>query len=167
MEIILHGTGAGTPSGNRGASAATFGFDSGDILLIDAGEGCSRAIIRDGRNLHKITTVVLSHMHADHWTGLPNLVMAWIIGRRETPVDLYLPPRSLHFFRSVLSNSWMLQKPLPFELRMSELQPLLLSEEWSLRPFRTSHLDKFMGSEEADLLSFPSLTHTDWWLRCG
>ncbi|MGE3802244.1 MAG: MBL fold metallo-hydrolase [Candidatus Kapaibacterium sp.] len=156
MNIILHGTGAGTPSGNRGASSATFRFDSGDVLLVDAGEGCSRAMIRDGRNLHEITTVVVSHMHVDHWTGLPNLVMAWIIGGREAPVDLYLPPRSLNFFRSILSNSWMLQKRLPFDLRLRELQPLQLPEEWSLRPFRTSHLDKFIGTEEADILSFPS-----------
>ena len=156
MNIILHGTGAGTPSGNRGASAATVAFEDGSLLLIDAGEGCCRGMIRDGRELNDVTSVVISHMHADHWAGLPNLVMAWIISKREKPVDLYLPPRSLNFFRSLLTASLLLVNRLPFELRMVELKSFPLPGEWTLRPFRTSHLDKYAEVIEAQSLSFPS-----------
>ncbi len=156
MNIILHGTGAGTPSGNRGASAATVAFDGGSLLLIDAGEGCSRSMMRDGRNLNDVAVVAVSHMHADHWAGLPNLVMGWSIGQRHDPVDIYLPPRSLNFFRSALSSSLMLETRLPFELRMQELKTIPLSDEWRLRPFRTSHLDKYAEQAEAKSLPFPA-----------
>lgn len=156
LRILLHGTGAGNPSGDRGASAASVAFGDGSILLLDAGEGCSRALLRDGVRLNDIAVVVVSHMHADHWAGLPNLVMGWSLGKRTAPVDLYLPPNSIEFFRTILRKSYVLPDRLDFPLRFQELDFLSLPDGFRLRPFATSHLEKYRAQAEELGLSYPA-----------
>ncbi|MCE2502458.1 MAG: MBL fold metallo-hydrolase [Chlorobi bacterium] len=153
MKIILHGTGAGHPSASRGASATSLLFSDGNSILIDAGEGCSRAMLRDEVPLNNVTHVVISHTHADHWTGLPNLVMGWILNQRVEPATLILPPGSLDFFAYVLRQSWLLESRRPFELAMKQMGPIELPDQWRLRPFRTSHLDRH--ADEASQISIP------------
>lgn len=155
-QIILHGTGSGNPSGDRGASAASVRFSDGTVLLLDAGEGCSRALLRDGVPLNDIVAVVVSHMHADHWAGLPNLIMGWALGKRTAPVDLYLPPGSLSFFKRVFQTSYILHERLSFVLHLHELCALSLPDGFALRPFATSHLDKYQVLAQEFMLSFPA-----------
>lgn len=156
LRILLHGTGAGNPSGDRGASAASITFGDGSVLLLDAGEGCSRALLRDGIRLNDITTVAVSHMHADHWAGLPNLVMGWSLSKRTAPVDLYLPPGSIEFFRTILRTSYVLPERLDFPLHFHELCPIALPDDFRLRPFGTSHLEKYRAQAAEFKLSYPA-----------
>lgn len=156
VKIILHGTGAGHPSADRGASAASVTFENGDVLLLDTGEGCSRALLRDGIDLNNIGWVAISHMHADHWAGFPNLVMGWALNGRGRPVDVFLPPASEEFFRNILTASYLVPERRSFALNFHELGPCSLPDGWTLRPFRTSHLDKYRQSAEILDLSFPS-----------
>lgn len=156
LQITLHGTGAGHPSGDRGASAATVRFNGGSVLLLDAGEGCSRALIRDGIALEDIVAAAISHMHADHWAGFPNLVMGWSLGNRTSPVDLYLPPGSIDFFRNVLEFSYILPERLGFPMHFHELNRFELPDGWALRPFRTTHLNGYSSHAERLGLSYPA-----------
>ena len=156
MNVLFHGTGSGYPSATRGASAASLLFSDSRSLLIDAGEGCSRAMLRDGLELNNVTNVVISHTHADHWTGLPNLVMGWVLHKRRTPVHLFLPPKSHELIRLALEKSWLLESRRSFELVIENLQSIDLPDRWNLRPFRTTHLDKYTHQVAQKSLPFPS-----------
>ncbi len=163
MRIVFHGTGAGEPSADRGASALSVASANGDILLLDAGEACSRAMIRDGIDLRRITTVAISHTHADHWCGLPALLVAWAMARRTEPVDLYLPPGSLDFFDTIFTTSYTLPDRLPFSLNFHELAPFVLGDDWEVTPFPTTHLDRYKGIAGEHGIPYPAfgyqLTH--------
>ena len=141
MLLTLHGTGGGAPNPDRLASAATLTFSDGSLLQLDAGEGCSRAMKRDGVDLDRIDRVMISHMHADHWCGLPGLVTAWAISKRETPVDVYLPRGKSEFFETVLRSSLSFSAKRPYTLRFHDLAPQSLPDGWSLSFFPTTHLD--------------------------
>ena len=141
MLLTLHGTGGGAPNADRLASAASVRFSDGSIVLFDAGEGCSRALCRDGVDLLKIDRVLVSHMHADHWCGLPGLVTAWSIARRESAVDIHLPFGMIPFFQSVLVNSLSFAAKRSYTIHYHPLAPLPLPDGWSLSLFPTSHLD--------------------------
>jgi len=142
MILTLHGTGAGTPGPDRSASAATATFSDGSVLLLDAGEGCARTMLRDGVDPGRITSVAVSHTHPDHWCGLPGLLMAWAVARRRGSVDLFLPEGTLEFFRSVQIQSMLFPEKIGFEPVYHELRPLDLPGGWRLVPFGTSHLDR-------------------------
>ncbi len=150
IELTLHGTGGGDANADRLASAATIRFSSGSLLQLDAGEGCSRAMRRDGVDLDRIDSVMISHMHADHWCGLPGLVTAWSIAERETPADIYLPHGTIGFFESVLLTSYSFPAKRSFPLRFLELAPLALPEGWSLGLFPTTHLDDVVAQAAAE-----------------
>ncbi len=141
MLLTFHGTGAGEPGGDRLASALSAKFSDGSVLLLDAGEGCSRAMLRDGLDPNRITDVAISHMHADHWGGLTNLIMAWITGERQTPVSIHVPPDTAEFFERMLTISYMFRERLKFDLRFRTLMPFDLKDGWRLETFPTSHLD--------------------------
>ncbi len=141
MKLTFHGTGAGEPGGDRLASALSAQFSDGSILLLDAGEGCSRAMLRDGFDPGLIATVAISHMHADHWAGLPNLIMGWITRGRTSPVRIYVPPGTSAFFEHMLTISYMFRERFAFPLSISALAPCDLPGGWRLETFATSHLD--------------------------
>lgn len=141
MNLTLHGTGAGEPGGDRLASAASARFDDGSLLLLDAGEGCSRAMLRDGVDPQRVATVAISHMHADHWCGYPNLLMAWVGGKREEPVTVHVPPGMRDFFEQLHHASYLFRERLTFDLEYRDLAPFDLRDGWRVEPFPTTHLE--------------------------
>lgn len=141
MILTLHGTGSGDPGGDRFASALSLLFDDQSILLFDAGEACSRGMRRDGVDLNAIRTVAISHMHPDHWCGLPALWVAWMLARRSRPVDIHVPSGTIEFFRGVQLQSHAFPEKLPYEIRYHDLGTFDLPEGWIVDPVPTTHME--------------------------
>lgn len=56
----------------------------GKLMLIDCGEGTQRQIRKQGLSFEAITTVFLTHLHGDHFYGLPGLISSMsMLGRRR------------------------------------------------------------------------------------
>ena len=91
MDLILLGTGSPLPSGNRcGAGNLVTSGDS--TILIDCGWGAARRLIASGVPLAKINTIFFTHMHSDHITDLPDLIMMrWTVGGATLPLTIYGP----------------------------------------------------------------------------
>jgi ribonuclease Z len=142
MRLTLHGTGAGTPGADRTSSALTASFSDGSIFLFDAGDGCTRTLLRDGVDLHRIEAVAISHLHADHWSGLPGLIQAWGVFNRTRSVDIYLPDGTIDFFRSVQIHGYSFPERQSFEIHYHPLRAFDLREGWRVETFPTSHLKK-------------------------
>jgi len=138
--ITFHGTGAGEPNGDRFASAASLRFNDGSNLLIDAGEACSRALVRDNVDCDSIQSVVVSHCHPDHWAGIPGLATAWYCSKRTTPVNLYVPREAVEFVRLALVHSYWFPEVMPCEIRIKPLTTLDLPDGMQLTTFPTTHL---------------------------
>lgn len=142
MILTLHGTGAGIPNRHRLASCISARFANGDRVVFDVGEGASRAMVRDGVDLDSIVTVAVSHMHADHWAGLPGLLTAWNAFDRVRPVDLFLPPGTEDFFARLFLEALQFPQKRAFELHAHRLRDVDLPDGWRLEPFATTHVDR-------------------------
>lgn len=140
MRLILHGTGAGDPSAERLASATTATFSDGEIVLFDAGEGASRAMLRDGVDLAQITAVAISHTHADHWCGLPGLLTAFAVAKRQAPVTILAHPLVLAFLQQATLHSHLFPERLSFTIHWKPLSKFLLPDNWCCLPIPTTHL---------------------------
>ena len=69
------GTGAGSPSLQRGCTATALSL-GGRTYLFDAGEGVQAACMRHPRvKLGDVTKVFITHLHGDHIFGLPGLLL--------------------------------------------------------------------------------------------
>ena len=97
-------------------AAATFLVDCGTTIL----QGLKRARIDPGR----VDFVCLSHLHGDHFGGIPFLFMDFLYeSRRTRPITIYGPPSTERRVRALFGALYERQASdgLPFEVRYVEL----------------------------------------------
>jgi ribonuclease Z len=61
------------------------------FYLVDCGEGAQNRLMRCGINPLKINAVFISHLHGDHFFGLPGLISTLGLSGRGTPLDIFAP----------------------------------------------------------------------------
>jgi ribonuclease Z len=66
----------------------------GERILVDCGEGTQRQLMRSV-GLARVGTILLTHMHGDHYLGLPGLLKTYSLLGREEPL-LLLGPSGLY-----------------------------------------------------------------------
>jgi ribonuclease Z len=90
LSIFFAGTAGSVPSARRGLPALLV-RRGGDRILIDCGEGTQRQLVRSV-GLTDLTDVFLTHLHADHWLGLPGMLKSFELRDRERPLTVHGPP---------------------------------------------------------------------------
>jgi ribonuclease BN (tRNA processing enzyme) len=92
--VTVRVLGCGDAFGSGGRMQACFLVESGaDRLLIDCGATAMVAMRQQGVDPDLIDTVLLSHLHGDHFGGLPFLLMAaQFVNARTRPLVLAGPP---------------------------------------------------------------------------
>jgi ribonuclease Z len=90
LSLFFAGTGGSVPTARRGLPAILM-RRGGDRLLFDCGEGTQRQLLRTV-GLPDIEAVYLTHLHADHWLGLPGMLKSFDLRDRDAPLAVYGPP---------------------------------------------------------------------------
>ena len=108
--------GTGTPGPDPDRSGPATGIVVNDTpYLIDFGPGVVRRVAAAYRNgimafgfgATNLKTVFLTHLHADHTAGYPDLILTpWIMGRRE-PLEVY-GPKGLKAMTNHVTKAWQL-----------------------------------------------------------
>src|SRR5262249_7608439 len=60
--------------------------------LFDCGEGAQMQIARAGLSFHRLAGIFVTHLHGDHFNGLPGLLATMGLDRRERELVLIGPP---------------------------------------------------------------------------
>jgi ribonuclease Z len=90
LSLFFAGTAGSVPSARRGLPALLV-RRGGERILIDCGEGTQRQLVRSV-GLTDLTDVFLTHLHADHWLGLPGMLKSFELRDRERPLTVHGPP---------------------------------------------------------------------------
>jgi len=93
LQLVFLGTGGATPTVERGSPGLLL-IRGGERLLFDCGEGTQRQLMRSA-GLAKIGVIALTHMHGDHYLGLPGLLKTYSLLGRVEPL-LLLGPTGLY-----------------------------------------------------------------------
>jgi ribonuclease Z len=117
LSLFFAGTGGSAPSAHRGLPAIVVRL-GGDRLLFDCGEGTQRQLVRS-IGLLDMECVFVTHLHADHWLGLPGMLKSFALREREQPLVVY-GPRGL---RELMGAMRIVYGRLPYELSVVELEP--------------------------------------------
>lgn len=88
--VKVLGSGAALPTGNRRCSAQVLNIN-GFKLLLDCAEGTQDRIRFCHIRLQSISTVLISHLHGDHFFGLPGLLSTMHLCGRTEPVTVVAP----------------------------------------------------------------------------
>lgn len=100
LRLIPLGTSAGRPTLARGASALAVAGEGGWILC-DCGEGAQVAAQRAGLSLSRIDAVLITHLHGDHFNGLPGLLGTLGLEGRTRPLVVAGPPGLAELLRTL------------------------------------------------------------------
>ncbi len=131
------------PLPNRFLTSAMVRRD-GELFLFDCGEGTQVSLKMLNLKWKKIHSIFISHMHADHVTGLPGILMLSSQVDRDEPLTLYGPPKLKEY---VDANRRILDMYINYEIIVKIAEPgvILETEDFIVRAFRLNHTKPCLG----------------------
>jgi ribonuclease Z len=116
MTVTFLGTSSGVPTLQRNLPCVALQRE-GELFLLDCGEAAQIGMRRVGLGWGRLAAVFISHMHGDHVTGLPGVMMSLQMIGREAPLTLVGPPGLEGWVRCFRRS---LQTGFSYEVRVVE-----------------------------------------------
>jgi ribonuclease Z len=116
LDVALVGTGGMLPLPDRWLASVLLRY-GGHLILFDCGEGTQISLRALGWGIKDIDLILISHVHGDHVTGLPGLLLSQGNSGRTEPLQI-VGPRGLCAIVEALT---VVARHLPFEVRCREL----------------------------------------------
>jgi ribonuclease Z len=141
LSIFFAGTAGSVPTARRGLPASLIRRGA-DRILLDCGEGTQRQLLRSV-GLADITDVFLTHLHTDHWLGLPGMLKSFDLRDRDRPLDVYGPPGVTRLFEA-LKFVW---GGTGYEVTITELAPMepVRRDGYEITPLPVEHRGRAFG----------------------
>lgn len=116
IDVTLIGTGGMVPLPERFLASCLIEYN-GKSILIDCGEGTQISLHKGRLSMNRIDTILITHCHADHVSGLPGLLLTIGNQGRIDPLNIIAPRGSTRYLNSLL----VVCGYLPYEIRIAEL----------------------------------------------
>ena len=107
MKLTFLGTSAGKPTKERNVSA--FGLSlrqENKWYLFDCGEATQHQIMKSRLSLGKLDSIFITHLHGDHYYGLPGLLSTKMMEKAFNPLTVYGPKGIAKFIDCALDVSF-------------------------------------------------------------
>ena len=116
----------------------------GELFLFDCGEGTQVSLKMLNLKWKKISAVFISHMHADHVTGLPGLMMLSSQVDREDPLYIYGPAKLGDYIES---SRKILDMYINYEIKFIPVEPgeIYRGDGFSINCFSLDHTKPCVG----------------------
>jgi ribonuclease Z len=141
LSVAFLGTGGSVPTARR-ATASLLVLRGGERLMFDCGEGSQRQMHRS-LGLVQLDEIYLTHLHLDHFLGLPGLLKTYDLQSREPPISVYGPPG----LRRLFEDMRRLIGKTGYEVRVEELDPdhAVEHDGYEVRAFPVEHRTTAFG----------------------
>jgi ribonuclease Z len=117
MDLVFLGTGGSVPTARR-STACLLARVGGERLLFDCGEGSQRQMQRS-TGLVQVDQIYVTHLHADHYLGIPGLLKTYDLNDRRRPLRVIGPPGLIELFKALRR----IFGRLGYEVELLELDP--------------------------------------------
>ncbi len=143
FEVFVLGTSGMMPLPNRNLTSAMIRRE-GELFLFDCGEGTQISLKKLNLKWKKIHSIFISHMHADHVTGLPGILMLSSQVDRDDPLTIYGPSRLKEY---VDANRRILDMYINYEIIVKTVEEgiILEEEDYTVRAFELNHTKPCFG----------------------
>lgn len=116
----------------------------GELFLFDCGEGTQVSLKMLNLKWKKISAIFISHMHADHVTGLPGLLMLSSQVEREDPLYIYGPERLVEY---IDASRRILDMYINYEIKVIPVKEgeIYRGDGFSINAFSLNHTKPCFG----------------------
>lgn len=139
MQLTFLGTSAGKPTKERNVSALALELDQDNKwYLFDCGEATQHQIMRSRLSIGKLDTIFITHLHGDHYYGLPGLLASKKLDAALRPLNIYGPKGIKTFLECVLDIS---PEHLGYRLKVIEYkaEEIFVFDKFSLKVLPLIH----------------------------
>lgn len=139
VQLTFLGTSAGKPTKERNVSAVGLEFPQDDKwYLFDCGEATQHQMMRSRLSSGKLGTIFITHMHGDHYFGLPGLLSSKKLDTAFRPLSIYGPRGIKRFLECVMDVSY---ENLGYELKIIEFEAedSFVFDKFSLKVLTLEH----------------------------
>ncbi len=139
MHVTILGNNSALPAFGRHPSAQAVTV-YGELLLIDCGEGTQIQMQRYGLRWRSMHHIFISHLHGDHYFGLPGLINSMSLLGRTAPLHLYAPAELKPILDSILAVAdSVLSYPFYFHPLPDGIAQLVDDTSFSVTCFPVEH----------------------------
>ncbi|MCC6600694.1 MAG: ribonuclease Z [Crocinitomicaceae bacterium] len=134
FEVTILGCGAATPSGRHNPSAQMVNVHD-KLFLVDCGEGTQMQMRKYRLRFQRVNHIFISHLHGDHFFGLPGLISTFSLLGRQSKLHIYGPPALKEIIDVTFQHS---ETYLEFALEfhpVSDKKKMLLMEDETLEVY--------------------------------
>jgi ribonuclease BN (tRNA processing enzyme) len=142
--VRLQFAGSGDAFGSGGRFQTCMLLDTGqETLAVDFGTSSLVALASAGRDPGEIEAIVITHLHGDHFGGIPFLVLQGQFSRREQPLRIVGPPgteaRVISTMEALFPGSSTATRRFPVKfIELSDRSPRTIGP-WEITPFLVDH----------------------------
>ncbi len=144
MRLQFLGSGDAFGSGGRFNTCFHLERSEHGNVLVDCGASSMVAIRKWGVDPNGISTVLVSHLHGDHFAGLPFLLLdAQLVSRRTTPLTLAGPPgfreRLTIVMEAMFAGSTKVERRFALDIHELELHERVELDHLTVTPYLMKH----------------------------
>ncbi|MDR2630641.1 MAG: ribonuclease Z [Spirochaetaceae bacterium] len=144
LEAFILGCGGMMPLPGRHLTSVLLRRE-GELFLFDGGEGTQVSLRRLNLRWKKISVIFVSHLHADHVTGIPGLLMLSSQVDRDDPLYI-IGPRGIAEY--IETNRRTLDMYINYEIVVKEISApgvVYTGEDFQVRTFPLRHTKPCVG----------------------
>jgi ribonuclease Z len=138
LGVTILGNNSALPAFDRHPTSQLVTVDD-QLFLVDCGEGTQMQLARYKIRWGRINHIFISHLHGDHYFGLPGFIHSMGLLNREQDLHLFAPAP----LQAILDLQFKAaESALPFKLHFHALQEegeLIRTEKFVVSCFKTKH----------------------------
>lgn len=139
MKLTILGNNSALPAYGRYPTCQIVEIE-GVLILVDCGESVQILLQKHGFSHAKISHIFISHLHGDHYFGLPGLINSMGLMGRKQPLNLYAPQEIMPIIQNILDvANTILPYNIIFKALENNAQTLFKSAIFSLESFPVIH----------------------------
>ncbi|MCH5219859.1 MAG: ribonuclease Z [Muribaculaceae bacterium] len=120
FDVHILGCGSATPSLRHLPACQVVNYRD-RLLMIDCGEGAQLSLRRSRLKFSRITDIFISHMHGDHFLGLPGLLSTLALHQTGGTVTVHIQEQGANLLRNIMN---VLCRDTSFELKYNIFDPV-------------------------------------------